>query len=827
MAKKVGLDKLAEELGQEPISFYMKIKELGFDYDTPFSMIAEKDFEKIRAKIQGDEDSNSAKPKPVVIRRRAKVVEPPVIEETPPVVLEEAPVAIVEEKPIVVAEKSEEKAVEAEPSKAEVVVDEKTQEEERRKAAKKSKKKGKKPKVDDVIEIPELEAFPVAEETEESDEKSEAAKKGRKKDKGKSFESVKPPKKRSKEEDIVYEERYVPKRGKAFRPFGKQPKKKASLKKFKQTEITTPRAIKKVIKIEESIVVGDLSQRMGIKSSEVIKKLFALGIMTSINQAVDVDTASLIATEFGYEVEKVSLTLEDVLKQVEDKPEDLKFRPPVVTIMGHVDHGKTSLLDAIRQTNVTAGEAGGITQHIGAYEVVVHDKEVVFLDTPGHEAFTAMRARGAKVTDIVVLVVAADDGVMPQTVEAINHAKAAEVPIIVAVNKIDKSNANPQRVKQDLMNYKLVSEEWGGDTIFAEVSAKQKLGITELLEMILLQAEMLEIKANPNKAAIGVVIESKLDKGLGPVATVLVQEGTLHVGDQFITGSIFGKVRALINDRGKRVHSAGPSIPVEVLGLPDTPSAGDEFHVISDEKKAKIIIAQRQAQQRERELAKSSKVTLEELYQKIQDGKIQDLNLVLKADVGGSCQAVREALLKLSLQDIRIRVIHESVGGITESDVMLASASNAIIIGFNVRPEPKAATLASKEQVDMRLYTIIYDLLNDIEKAVKGMLAPVKREAILGHAEVREVFSVPKIGKVAGTFITDGKVTRNSFIRVLRDNVVIYNGQIASLKRFKDDAKEVVSGYECGIGIVNFNDIKVGDVFESYIIEEVKQDAAM
>ncbi len=808
MAKKMGLDILAQELGQESLSFYIRIKEYGFDYDTPSSMISIEDAEKIKKSFLSTEDSAKPKKKTVVIRRRKpKPVEPPKEEVVPEKVAE------AKEEPIEVT---------LEATKADTV--EKTPEKATAEVATINALKGKKPASDGLIEIPELEA------TEAKDSPKSHPKKGKKKDKGKEAKgkevaNPKNAKKKQKKQDIIYEERYLPKKDKGFRGFGRGRKRKSHQKaKFKQTVLTTPKAIKRVIKIEDTIACGELAHRMGVKSGEVIKKLFNLGIMATINQAVDTETAAIIANDFGYEIEQVALTVEDVTQTDVDRPDQLIHRPPVVTIMGHVDHGKTSLLDTIRATNVTDGEAGGITQHIGAYEVAIDNKHITFLDTPGHEAFTSMRARGAEITDIVILVVAADDGVMPQTVEAINHSKAAGVPIIVAVNKIDKPDANPQKVKQELMNYELVSEEWGGDTIFVEVSAKQKTGISQLLEMILLQAEVMELKANPDKHARCIVIESKLDKGLGPVATVLVKEGTLRVGDPFITGPIFGKVRALINDRGRRVKLSGPSVPVEVLGLPDTPEAGDEFFVITDEKKAKIIIAQRQKVLREKELASSSKVTLEELYQKIKDEDIQDLNIILKADVHGSAQAVKESILKLSLEEIKINIMHESVGGITESDVMLAAASNAIIIGFNVRPEPKAATIASREQVDVRLYTVIYEVVSDIKKAVGGLLSPVEKEVILGHAEVRETFNVPKIGRIAGTFITDGKITRGGRMRVLRDNVIIFDSTVSSLKRFKDDAKEVVSGYECGIGVDNFNDIKNGDVLESYLIEHIERE---
>ncbi|RME35260.1 MAG: translation initiation factor IF-2, partial [Deltaproteobacteria bacterium] len=491
-------------------------------------------------------------------------------------------------------------------------------------------------------------------------------------------------------------------------------------------------------------------------------------------------------------------------------------------IMGHVDHGKTSLLDAIRATNVIAGEAGGITQHIGAYDVELDGRKIAFLDTPGHEAFTAMRARGTKVTDIVVLVVAADDGVMPQTKEAINHAKAAGVPIVVAVNKIDKPDANPERVKQELTEFELVPEEWGGDTIFVEVSAKEKINIDGLLEMILLQAEVLELKANPNKRASGAVVEARLDRGRGPVATVLVQEGTLKVGDPIVSGVHWGRVRTMTNDRGEKLKEAGPSTPVEITGLSGVPDAGDTFHAVKDEKSAKEVAQHRAQKLREAELAKSSKISLEQLYAKIQEGDVQELRVIVKADVQGSVEAVKDSLLKLSNDKCRLVVIHTAVGGISESDVTLASASDAIILGFNVRPEPKANQLAEQEGVDIRLYNIIYDAVADVKSAMEGLLAPTLKEVALGRVEVRETFHISKVGTIAGCYVLEGKVTRNAKVRLVRDNVVIYEGSLSSLKRFKDDAREVVAGYECGIGLENYNDIKVGDIIEAYEIEEVK-----
>jgi translation initiation factor IF-2 len=582
------------------------------------------------------------------------------------------------------------------------------------------------------------------------------------------------------------------------------------------------KAVKRKIRVDETIRVSDLAHQMGVKAPALIKSLFALGVMATINQALDLDTATLLATEFGYEVENVSFDEQDFLvTETPDTDENLKPRPPVVTIMGHVDHGKTSLLDAIRTTNVTAGEAGGITQHIGAYHVTTARGEVVFLDTPGHEAFTTMRARGAQVTDIVVLVVAADDGVMDQTREAINHARAAKVPIVVAVNKIDKEGANPDRVRRELSELGLVPEDWGGDTIYAHVSAKQKIGIDELLEMILLQAEVLELKANPDKHARGHIIEAKLDKGRGPVGTLLIGEGTIRVGDAFVCGVQHGKIRALFNDQGKKIKSAGPAMPVEIQGLDGLPEAGDEFAVVGDDKVARRIAQSRMIKQREKELGGKSKISLESFLASKPDQEAKTLNLLVKADVQGSLEAISEALHKLSTDEVKVAVVHGGAGAITESDVMLAAASQAIIIGFNVRPTAKVKEVAERENVEIRFYDIIYKLVGEIKDAMSGMLAPDIQEVYLGQAEVRNTFSVPKVGTVAGCGVVDGKLTRNAKVRLLRDGVVVYTGQLASLKRFKDDAKEVAKGYECGVGLENFNDVKIGDVIEAFELKEV------
>ncbi|MBM4313104.1 MAG: translation initiation factor IF-2, partial [Deltaproteobacteria bacterium] len=598
--------------------------------------------------------------------------------------------------------------------------------------------------------------------------------------------------------------------------------KRAAPVKMKKTEITTPKAIKRRIRVAEAITVGELAKRIGVKASEAINKLIAMGLMVTINQAIDFDTATLIAADFGYQVEAAPNEGDEILVKAEVPSENLKPRAPVVTIMGHVDHGKTSLLDTIRQTHVIDGEAGGITQAIGAYHVRIKGREIVFLDTPGHEAFTAMRARGAKVTDIVVLVVAADDGVMGQTVEAINHARVAGVPIIVAINKIDKPGADSGKIRQTLTEYNLLSEEWGGETIFCEVSAKKNLGIEELLEMILLQADVMELKADPDRPARGVVIEAKLDRGRGPVATVLIQEGTLREGDAFVSKTEFGRVRAMINDQGRRIAAAGPSMPVEVIGFSRVPQVSAEFVCVEDERKARSIGEYWIRKERERELNISSKITLEQLYQKIKEG-VKELNVIIKADVQGSVEALIDALNKLSTDDIKLKIIHSSTGAITETDVMLASASNAVIIGFNVRPDARVVEVAEQEGVDIKLYDIIYNVIADVRAAMEGLLEPIYKEVVQGRAEVREIFRVPKVGAIAGSYVTDGKIARTSGLRLLRDGVVVYEGKIASLRRFKDDAREVAAGFECGIGIENFNDIHTGDVIEAYIKEQIER----
>lgn len=602
---------------------------------------------------------------------------------------------------------------------------------------------------------------------------------------------------------------------------GRKPKRKESAQQKME-----PIKIEHAIMTAELISIKDLSEKLGKPASAIIKKLFLLGIMATINNEIDYDTAALVATDFGIELEqKIAKTFEETLTDaaVQGSEEDVCERPPVVTIMGHVDHGKTSLLDAIRSTNVTAHEAGGITQHIGAYTVSHNGKTITFLDTPGHEAFTSMRARGAQVTDIAILVVAADDGVMPQTIEAINHATAAKVPIIVAINKMDKPTANPERVKQELTNHGILPEEWGGDAIIVPVSAVTGEGLSDLLEMILLVADVNQYKANPDKKARGTIVEARLDKGRGPVATVLVQNGTLRVGDTIVAGTTGGRVRAMMNAQGERVEEAGPSMPVEVLGFNDVPDAGDILYGTDDDKLGRQVVQERRDKIKADQLKARAKASLDDLFNQIKEGDIKELNLIVKADVQGSVEAVRQALEKLSNEEVRINVIHGAVGAIKESDVILASASNAIIIGFNVRPDAMATAAAEAEKVDMRMYRIIYNAIEDIENAMKGMLEPEFKEVVTGHAEVRTTFKVPGAGVIAGAYITDGKIQRNAGVRLLRDNIVIHEGTISSLKRFKDDVKEVAEGFECGIGINNYNDIKENDVIEAFVQEQVKR----
>ncbi len=608
------------------------------------------------------------------------------------------------------------------------------------------------------------------------------------------------------------------------RPDNRSRKRETEAERLKR--IAEERASRKlVVKVGEEITVGEFAALLKMTAAELIKKLFAYGVMAGINETIDFDTAAIVAEDLGVKVEReVVVTIEDrIIDSTEDAEENLESRPPVVVVMGHVDHGKTSLLDAIRNTSVTATESGGITQHIGAYRVNLDGADITFLDTPGHAAFTEMRARGAKATDIAVLVVAADDGIMPQTIEAINHAKAAEVQIIVAINKMDKPGANPDRIMQQLTEYELVPEEWGGDTICVPVSAKTHMNIDKLLEAILLVAEVSELKANPNRPAKGVVIEAKLDKGKGPVATLLVQNGTLKTGDIVVAGTAVGRIRVMNDYTGRRVKEAGPSVPVEVMGLDEVPMAGDAFDAVSDEKLARTLVEQRKQKIKDEQFSAYRRVTLDTLFSTLEEGELKELNLIVKADVQGSVEALRQNLEKLSNNEVRVRVIHGGVGAIVESDVMLASASNAIIIGFHVRPDATATAIAARDHVEMRMYSVIYDCIEDVEAAIKGMLAPKFRDVEQGKAEIRQVFRLSSVGTIAGCMITSGKVTRNSKIRVVRDGIVIAEDSIASLKRMKDDVREVMSGYECGIGLEKFNDIKEGDILEAFITEEVRE----
>ena len=597
---------------------------------------------------------------------------------------------------------------------------------------------------------------------------------------------------------------------------------KTVVKTGKQTEITVPKAIKRRIKVQETVTIAELGRAMGTKAVELIKQLMTMGVTSNINQPIDFESASVVADEFGYELELDTFEEEHLFAETEDRAEDLVPRPPVITIMGHVDHGKTSLLDYIRKSNIIGRESGGITQHIGAYYVKTKSGDIVFLDTPGHEAFTAMRARGARVTDLIVLVVAADDGVMPQTKEAINHARAAKIPIVVAVNKIDKPEADQEKVKRELAELDLSPEEWGGDTIFGNISAKTGEGVDEFLSLLSLQSEMLELKGNPGKPARGVIIEAKLDKSKGPVATVLIKNGTLRRGDHFICGENYGRVRAMLDQRGKKMKSAGPAMPAEIYGISGVPMAGDEFIGVQDEKTAKQVIEHRKEKSKRQVVGRKGLVSLEDLFERIKEGDVKELNIVLKTDVQGSLEAVGDSLVKQSTEEVKLNIIHSATGAITESDVMLASASGAIIIGFNVRVNPRVSDVAEKEKVDIRYYDVIYNVVKDIRLAMAGLLEPIYKENVIGRADVKEVFRIPKVGSIAGCYVTDGHVVRNAHVRLLRDDVVVFDGKFASLRRFKEDAKEVQSGYECGIGLENFQDVKSGDVFEVYEVEEVE-----
>ncbi len=860
---KIRVYELARELNMTNKMLLSKLSEMDISVKSHMSSLEDETIAKIKTVIFGkkEETVEETRVKPTVIRRRRKKVkvevapEPPAVPEdestaeTPAEEAADEKVAAVDEKAAEAAAPDEETPsadIPVEPESeaaAEATKPVDLKEKKPKKSGKKTKKEeaakiiqlpvrpvesparkkaapGDKAKVEELRPRKPADAGPVdisEDPTAKDGKKKKWKKKGEEGDRQKRFLKKKISFRRKSvvEGQDLYDVGYK----------GRKPRKGAKAKTAvpaQKTQITTAKAIKRRIKVDEAIIISDLAKRMGIKANEMIKTLMGMGVMATVNQSIDFDTAVLVAAEFEYEVERAAFEEETILKQVADDPQKLQERPPVVTIMGHVDHGKTSLLDVIRKTRITDNEAGGITQHIGAYHVNTERGQIAFLDTPGHEAFTAMRSRGAKITDLVVLVVAADDGVMPQTLEAINHSKAAGVPIIVAVNKIDKANADPERVKRELAENGLTPEDWGGDTIFVNVSAKERQGIDELLEMISLQSEVLELKANADKLAYGHVVEAKIDSGRGPVATVLVQDGTLRNGDPVVCGIHFGKIRAMLDDRGIQVESAGPSIPVEVLGLSGVPMAGDEFIALSDEKNAKQVSEHRIQKQRSKELAQTNRLSLEKLYEQIQQGEIKDLNLIIKADVHGSIEALGEALTKLSNEEVNVNVVHSATGTITESDISLAAVSNAIIIGFNVRPTPKVQVFAGEENVDMRFYNVIYDVIKDVKSAMVGLMESTFKEHVIGAAEVREVFQIPKVGAIAGSYVTDGKIERGQNIRVVRDGVVLYEGKNSSLRRFKDDVKDVQAGYECGIGVENFNDIKVGDVLECYYLEEIR-----
>ncbi len=866
---KLRVYELAKELDMPNKDLVEKIDSLGIQIKGHMSSLDEEEVKLVRDMVTGRSQQLivEKRVRRGVIRRRRKVVktEPPPEpveaeikpEAVPPVEIPaetqlegtaptEAPLE--EELPTVVDEEltpeAEAEAKVAEEAKPEKKVKKKVEEKERK--IKKPRRRVKKEAAAKIIKLPERVAEVVPEEEVKPEEKTEPLavepvppvvapepeaekkpakakkKKGRRARIEEEEERLARKKLPSRRKEVVsgedlYERRTIPGRAMKGRRVAR-----AVAKDLKKTEITVPKAVKRRLRLDEAITVGNLAKRMGIKATEVIRKLMELGLMATLNQAIDFDTAALVAAEFSYETEKTSFEETEIIQATPDREEDLKPRPPVVTIMGHVDHGKTSLLDAIRETKVTEREAGGITQHIGAYNVSLDAGQVVFLDTPGHEAFTAMRARGARVTDLVVLVVAADDGVMQQTVEAINHAQAADVPIVVAINKIDKENANPDKVKRELAERGLSPEEWGGETTMVEVSAKKKVGLDELLELILLQAELMELKANPNKKSRGRVIEARLDTGKGPLATVLVQEGTLRAGDPFVCGTFHGRVRAMLDDLGRKVEQAEPSMPVEVHGISGVPQAGDEFVVVEDERQARQVAAHRQLKLREAELSRATKVTLDNLFARIKEGETKELRMVLKADVQGSLGAIIDSLNNLSTEEIKVNVIHSAAGAVTETDIMLASASDAIVIGFSVRAPQKVQELAEAEKVDLRFYDVIYQLVADVKDAMEGMLEPIYKEHFMGRAEVLKTFTVSRLGTVAGSMINEGRVVMGAKIRVLRDNVVINDSKIASLRRYKDEVKEVKAGQDCGIMIEKFNDVKIGDILETYTVEEIR-----
>ena len=864
---KIRVYELARTLNMNNKELLQKLEEMEIEVKSHMSSLEDQTVELIKTNLLGRKPAaavEETRVKSTVIRRRKKPVKVEAAEAPQPEAAEAAEKAeekVVEEAAETPAEEIEEEVAAAEKTaedEAVVEAPEKPKVKKTAKAAEKAKpvkkKKGKKEAPAKIIKLP---VKPKVVKPKKGEEAAEPEKVVAKKEKAKvkKFPAPERPvpeakpapeeakakdkkKKRKRKDEDITDAKFFKKKISFRRKeviegedlYSGAPKRarkgrkgaKVQVGKAQKTQITTPKAIKRRIRIDDTIVLSDLAKRMGIKANEMIAKLMALGVMATVNQTIDFENASLVAGEFEYEVERATFEEETVLKVVKDEPGQLAARPPVVTIMGHVDHGKTSMLDVIRKTRVTEGEAGGITQHIGAYHVNTGKGYIVFLDTPGHEAFTAMRSRGASVTDIVILVVAADDGVMPQTVEAINHARAAGAPIIVAINKIDKANAEPEKVQRELAEEGLLPEDWGGETIFVPVSAKTHEGLDNLLEMVLLQAEMLELEANPEKPAIGHVVEARLDSGRGPVATVLIKEGTLRTGTPVVCGVHYGKVRAMLNDSGQQVQIAGPAIPVEVIGLSGVPMAGDDLVALKDEKSAKQVSMHRLQRHRSKELAKTSRLSLDKLYESLQAGEAKDLNVIIKADVNGSIEALRDAMVKLSNEEININVIHSATGTVSESDVSLATVSEAIIIGFNVRPTPKVQEMAQEEHVDMRFYSVIYDIIKDIQDAMVGMMESTFEERVLGRAEVRETFHIPRIGTIAGCYVTDGRIERGQLIRVLRDGVISYDGKVGSLRRFKDDAKEVQNGFECGIGVENFNDVKIGDILECYYLEEIK-----
>jgi len=865
---KIKLVNLAEELGLDPKELLKKVQEKGFSIKNVNSLITEEEAEKIKKlfekkpgiivikkeeieKLNSEKEELSTTPKKKKIRikkirkvEKAEKIEKVEEKEEPKAEIKKEKLELEEEKKPVEEVKLEEKEE----------VKEKVEVKEEKPAAKpeeKGEKKGEEkkpfyPKKRVVTEFkPRKERYfkpkeevspkgeiPIKPHEEEKPEKEEPRKK--KKEREKEFREEKrkakkkaPSAKKARkeiEEDYYIEEEQPTALFEEEEEKPKAKEKKEKAEKAPERPPTLPPKEKK-IKIYETIQVSELAKLMGVKVSELIKKSLQMGMPITANQSIDADTAAILADEFGYQVEKAPIEEEILLQYTPPSPEELKPRPPVITVMGHVDHGKTTLLDAIRKTDVVSREAGGITQHIGAYTVKLEDGRVItFIDTPGHEAFTSMRARGAQVTDIVILVVAADDGVMEQTKEAIEHAKAAGVPIVVAINKIDKPDANPERVKSQLAELGLVPEDWGGDTLMANISARNKIGIEDLLELVLLQAEMLELKAAYDRPARGRIIESKLDKGRGPVATVLVQEGTLREGDVFVSGLTYGRVRAMFDSHGNRVKEATPSVPVEVLGFEELPQAGDDFIVLDSEEKARKVAEYRQRKAREAQVAKEAKISLEKLFEKLKEGELKELNIVLKADTQGTLEALQASLQKLSTDKVKVNIIRSAIGAISESDVMLAAASNAIVIGFNVKPTSQARDAAKREGVDIKFYNVIYQLLDDVKKAMAGLLEPKIVEEVKGVAEVRATFKIPKVGIVAGCYVKEGVINRNHNVRVIRDGIVVYTGKIGSLKRFKDDVREVAAGYECGLRIEGFQDIKVGDIIEAFEVKEVTQE---